>query len=74
MASSLEGAISEVTIDPRWRVLNISLDGRSHSVLELEHPRHGRLAFLLPLEQMQNMAAALTSLTVAPRPRSQPES
>jgi hypothetical protein len=65
MVERLEGAISEATIDPRWRVVNVSFDGQSHGVLELEHPRHGRLAFLLPLNEMQEMTAALTSLIMA---------
>ena len=38
----------EAAIDPRWQIGGITLDGATHILLTLHHPRHGEIHSILP--------------------------
>src|SRR5439155_13034958 len=58
--SSMSGAtLAELALSPRWTAAVHHIDGMAHVVLRIEHPRAGRLHFLLPGNDPMNLAAAL---------------
>src|SRR6266446_5976639 len=51
--------LAELALSPRWTAAVHHIDGMAHVVLRIEHPRAGRLDFLLPGNDPMNLAAAL---------------
>jgi hypothetical protein len=49
----------EFVLSPRWAVRNVVFDGVPHTVLRIEHPRHGPLDFLLAGDDALQLAAGL---------------
>lgn len=56
---SSETPLAELVLSPRWAVRNVVFDGAPHTVLRIEHPRHGPLDFLLVGNDAVELAAAL---------------
>jgi hypothetical protein len=49
----------ELVLSPRWAVRNVVFDGAPHTVLRIEHPRHGPIDFLLAGDDALQLAAGL---------------
>lgn len=54
-----EKKITEVVIDPIWRLCFIETGGVRLPLLVIEHPRHGDIAVSLSPESMESMHKAL---------------
>jgi hypothetical protein len=51
--------LTELVISPRWAATVGEIDGTTHVVLRIQHPRLGPLDFLLPANDPIELAAAL---------------
>ena len=51
--------VVEAIIEPQWYTATMDLDGATHVVLHIDHPRHGGLDFVLSKEEAQGVAGAL---------------
>src|SRR5947207_13402507 len=54
-----DSPVTELVMSPRWTATVGDIDGTSHVVLRIEHPRLGPLDFLLPHNDPIELAAAL---------------
>jgi hypothetical protein len=54
-----DAPLVELVLSPRWAVRNVVIDGAPHTVLRIEHPRHGPLDFLLVGNDALELAAGL---------------
>jgi len=54
-----DAPLVELVLSPRWAVRNVVFDGAPHTVLRIEHPRHGPLDFLLAGDDAWQLAAGL---------------
>lgn len=51
--------IKEILIDPKWDVGSVLIDGIEFARIMFEHPRHGMIDILLPINEGENLAAIL---------------
>jgi hypothetical protein len=58
-----DAPLVELVLSPRWAVRNVVFDGAPHTVLRIEHPRHGPLDFLLAGDDALQLAAGLDKTT-----------
>jgi len=49
----------EAVFDPGWEVYDFDFDGIKLCALRLQHPRHGAISLLLPVNEAEQMADAL---------------
>ena len=54
-----DAPLVELVLSPRWAVRNVVFDGAPHTVLRIEHPRHGPIDFLLAGDDALQLAAGL---------------
>jgi hypothetical protein len=59
MSDDLDGPIRDAALNPRWRVVNLTFDEARMIALEIEHPRAGRMAFLIPRSEVEAMIRGL---------------
>jgi hypothetical protein len=51
--------VAEFVFDPGWQIFDSDIDGTKICSVQFEHPRHGTLTFLMPLEEAEHMAQSL---------------
>jgi hypothetical protein len=52
-------SVTEFVFDPGWQTFDFDVDGSKVCAVQFEHPRHGTLTFLLPLDEAESMAQSL---------------
>ena len=60
-----DGPVNELVLSFRWTTAVREIDGTSHVILRLEHPRFGALDFLMHGNQSMDLAAALAKSSEA---------
>jgi hypothetical protein len=67
---TVKEVVNEVVIDPRWHVGHIQIDKATHILIDVTHPRHGKLAFLVPQQEAEKLYSLLGLAVAIGRPAS----
>jgi len=59
---SLPVRVVEVSIAPKWRLVQIVIDDKVHTVLRIEHPQHGHIDNLMPQDSLRSLRLTLEEL------------
>lgn len=58
--------VVDVAIDPKWRLVNLVINGAVLHVLRIEHPQHGVIDSLIPRQSLAILRDSLVELLREP--------